>query len=229
MQGTSDVGEVAGTSTIAVLLAGEQAIVREGLRSLLDAEPGVAVVGDVSNPDEALTMTRDVKPNVVIVDFCGQRLIRTLRSLRQLAPSGEYGRAIAIAARTGRKRMAQARELGASCLLLDETTRGELVDTVRTVAAGGGAKTTGAERSAATAEPFGLTPRELDVIAAVRLGHSNLAIARRLGVVEDTVKHHLRSVFVKTGVKSRLELAVVAMQHRLGEETVAAPTPTNER
>jgi len=69
---------------------------------------------------------------------------------------------------------------------------------------------------------FGLTPRELDVVAAVRLGDSNRAIARRLAVAEDTVKHHLSSVFGKIGVRSRLELAVFAMEHRLGEDAFAA-------
>src|SRR5439155_22652691 len=94
-----DAGETHDTPTIAVLLASEHLIVREGLRKLLEAEPGVVVVGDVSDPQEALTVTRAVKPHVVIVGFSGRLLIRTLRSLRLLAPAGEYGLAYCLASR----------------------------------------------------------------------------------------------------------------------------------
>jgi DNA-binding NarL/FixJ family response regulator len=85
------------------------------------------------------------------------------------------------------------------------------------------------EPSADATHHFGLTPRELDVVAALRLGESNRAIARRLALAEDTVKHHLTSVFGKTGVRSRLELAVLAMQYRLGDDAVALHMLTNER
>jgi DNA-binding NarL/FixJ family response regulator len=85
------------------------------------------------------------------------------------------------------------------------------------------------ERSTHVVQQFRLTPRELDVVAALRLGNSNRAIARQLALAEDTVKHHLTSVFGKTGVRSRLELAVLAMQYRLGDDTVAPAMLTNER
>ena len=81
----------------------------------------------------------------------------------------------------------------------------------------------------AQAPQFGLTSRELDIVAAVRRGESNRAIARRLALSEDTVKHHLTNVFDKTGVASRLELALFAMQHALGEDPVAANTFMNQR
>ena len=70
----------------------------------------------------------------------------------------------------------------------------------------------------ATKLAFGLTSRELDIVAAVRRGDSNRAIARRFSLSEDTVKHHLTRVFDKTGVFSRLELAMFAIKHGLGED-----------
>src|SRR5437879_10966447 len=132
-----DAGETHDTPTIAVLLASEHLIVREGLRKLLEAEPGVVVVGDVSDPQEALTVTRAVKPHVVIVGFSGRLLIRTLRSLRQLAPAGEYGRAIVLAPRIDKKQMVQALQLGVGGILLKETSARELVESVQTAVAGG--------------------------------------------------------------------------------------------
>ena len=241
MRVTHDAGETHDTPTIAVLLASEHLIVREGLRKLLEAEPGVVVVGDVSDPQEALTVTRAVKPHVVIVGFSGRLLIRTLRSLRQLVPAGEYGRVIVLAPRIDKKQMVQALQLGVGGILLKETSARELVESVRKVVAG---ERIGTSRDLAgsgepllrnrvdesgTTQQFGLTSRELDIVAAVRRGDSNRAIARRLALSEDTVKHHLTSVFDKTGVASRLELAVFAMQYGLGDDGVAAQTFMNQR
>ncbi|HMC69148.1 MAG TPA: response regulator, partial [Mycobacteriales bacterium] len=159
-----------------MLLASEHLIIREGLRKLLEAEPGVVVVGDVSDPHEALTVTRAVKPHVVIIGFSGRPLIRTLRSLRQLAPAGEYGRAIVLAARIDNKHMAQALQLGAGGILLKDTSARVLVESIRTVAAGervspsknGSADGNGGllhpvrERDGVAQAPqFGLTSREL--------------------------------------------------------------------
>ena len=228
---------------IAVLLASEHLIIREGLRKLLEGEPGVVVVGDVSDPHEALTVTRAVKPHVVIIGFSGRPLIRTLRSLRQLAPAGEYGRAIVLAARIDNKHMAQALQLGAGGILLKETSARVLVESVRSIAAGetiapstnGGGDNGGPQRPArgrdgvASAPQFGLTSRELDIVAAVRRGESNRAIARRLALSEDTVKHHLTNVFDKTGVASRLELALFAMQHGLGDNAGPVQPLMNQR
>ncbi|PYQ72378.1 MAG: hypothetical protein DMG04_17570 [Acidobacteria bacterium] len=241
MRVTHDAGETHDTPTIAVLLASEHLIVREGLRKLLEAEPGVVVVGDVSDPQEALTVTRAVKPHVVIVGFSGRLLVRTLRSLRQLVPAGEYGRVIVLAPRIDKKQMVQALQLGVGGILLKETSARELVESVRKVVAG---ERIGTSRDLAgsgepllrnrvdesgTTQQVGLTSRELDIVAAVRRGDSNRAIARRLALSEDTVKHHLTSVFDKTGVASRLELAVFAMQYGLGDDGVGAQTFMNQR
>jgi len=76
---------------------------------------------------------------------------------------------------------------------------------------------------------FGLTPRELEIVSAVVAGYSNKEIAEYFKISEDTVKHHLTSVFDKTGVASRLELAVFAMQYGLGDDGVGAQTFMNQR
>src|SRR5438874_2539209 len=131
-----DAGATSDTPTIAVLLASEHLIIREGLRKLLEGEPGIVVVGDVADPQEALTVTRAVKPKIVIVAFSGRPLIRTLRSLRQLAPAGDYGRAIVLAARITSKQMTQALQLGVDGILLKDTSARALIDKLHKVAAG---------------------------------------------------------------------------------------------
>src|SRR5947209_11590674 len=176
-----DVGDSNDKPTIAVLLAGEHLLVREGLRKLLGGEPGIVVVGDVADPQEALTVTRAVKPKVVIVAFSGRPLIRTLRSLRQLAPAGDYGRAIVLAARITGKQMTQALQLGVAGILLKETSARTLVERLRTVAAD---ESVGPDRAVGMqSEPAPATIRTTDTTAAA-VPHVRLT-SRELDIVSE--------------------------------------------
>jgi len=233
MRITGAAGDVNDAAAIAILLVAEHLVLREGLRRLLEAEPGFTVIGDVSDPEDAVAVARTTEPIILVVGFSGRPLIRIVRTLHQLAP-GASGRTIVLTTKIARPHVLQARELGVSEILLKEASSRMLVDTVRSVAAGGRngrstAPSAAAEVVAAPAAPtngsatklaFGLTSRELDIVAAVRRGDSNRAIARRFSLSEDTVKHHLTRVFDKTGVFSRLELAMFAIKHGLGEDAV---------
>jgi len=231
MRITGSAGDVDDAAAIAILLVAEHLVLREGLRQLLEAEPGFTVIGDVSDPEDAIAVARTMEPIILVVGFSGRPLIRIVRTLHQLAP-GASGRTIVLTTKIARPHVLQARELGVSEILLKEASSRLLVETVRSVAAGGRngrstAPSAAAEVVAAPAAPtngsatklaFGLTSRELDIVAAVRRGDSNRAIARRFSLSEDTVKHHLTRVFDKTGVFSRLELAMFAIKHGLGED-----------
>ena len=240
MRAIHDAGATSDTPTIAVLLASEHLIIREGLRKLLEAEPGVVVVGDVSDPHEALTVTRAVKPHVVIIGFSGRPLIRTLRSLRQLAPAGEYGRAIVLAARIDNKHMAQALQLGAGGILLKDTSARVLVESIRTVAAGervspskngsadgnGGLLHPARERDGVAQAPqFGLTSRELDVLRLVAAGKANKTIAAELSISQRTAGTHVSSLLAKLGLSSRTQLALWAVRTGLVSDRDTAEDP----
>ena len=219
-------------STIAILLVAEHLVLREGLRRLLEQEPGFIVVGDVSDAEAAGEVDHTAKPIVLVVGFSGRPLIRILRSLQQLAPGGIDGRTIVLTTKIDRPHTLQARQLGVSDILLKDASPRALVDTVRSVAAGervdnarllpvgaGVGVPNGVQPNEPAAKiAFGLTSRELDVVAAVRRGDSNRTIARRFALSEDTVKHHLTRVFDKTGVFSRLELAMFAIRHGIGDD-----------
>ena len=234
MRITGTAGDANDAAAIAILLVAEHLVLREGLRRLLDAEPGFTVIGDVSDPEDAVAVARTMEPIILVVGFSGRPLIRIVRTLHQLAPAGANGRTIVLTTKIARPHVLQARELGVSEILLKEASSRMLIETVRSVAAGGlngrsTAPSAVAEVAAAPAAPtngsatklaFGLTSRELDIVAAVRRGDSNRAIARRFSLSEDTVKHHLTRVFDKTGVFSRLELAMFAVKHGLGEDAV---------
>ena len=234
MRITGTAGDV-NDAAIGIVLVAEHLVLREGLRRLLEAEPGFTVIGDVSDPEEAIGVARTKDAIILVVGFSGRPLIRIVRTLHQLAPAGGNGRTIVLTTKIAKPHMLQAREFGVSKILLKEASSRTLVETVRSVAAGdhnGGSPTTasGTEVAAAAAAPpvngsamktaFGLTLRELDIVAAVRRGDSNRAIARKFSLSEDTVKHHLTRVFDKTGVFSRLELAMFAIKHGLGDDAV---------
>jgi two-component system, NarL family, nitrate/nitrite response regulator NarL len=236
MRITGTAGDVDDAAAIGIVLVAEHLVLREGLRRLLEAEPGFIVIGDVSDPEEAIGVARTKDAIILVVGFSGRPLIRLVRTLHQLAPAGANGRTIVLTTKIAKPHMLQAREFGVSKFLLKEASSRTLVETVRSVAAGdhnGGSPTTASATEAAAAEvaappvngtatktAFGLTSRELDIVAAVRRGESNRAIARKFSLSEDTVKHHLTRVFDKTGVFSRLELAMFAIKHGLGDNAV---------
>jgi two-component system, NarL family, nitrate/nitrite response regulator NarL len=231
---SNNAGHIDASSTVGVLLVSEHVVVREGLRKLLADEPGLIVVGDVSNPAEAMAISRATKPVIVIVGFSGRPLVRLLRSLRQHAPDGEPRRTIVLTASLETQQVARAVRLGASGVLLKDASSRTLIDTIRSVAAGkteieamaatGAGEDWSAQRRNGQVDgqrDFGLTTRELEIVAAVRRGDSNRVIARRFSLSQHTVKHHLTRVFEKTGVFSRLELAVFAMKNGLGDNAMS--------
>jgi two-component system, NarL family, nitrate/nitrite response regulator NarL len=235
MRITGTAGDVNDAAAIAILLVAEHLVLREGLRQLLEAEPGFTVVGDVSDPEEAIGVARTNEPVILVVGFSGRPLIRIVRTLHQLAPASARSRTIVLTTKIAKPHALQAREFGVSKILLKEASSRTLVETVRSVAAGGpngGSAAAPFDTEIAAASPappangsatkvaFGLTSRELDIVTAVRRGDSNRSIARRFSLSEDTVKHHLTRVFDKTGVFSRLELAMFAIKHGLGEDAV---------
>jgi two-component system, NarL family, nitrate/nitrite response regulator NarL len=234
MGGTNNVGQNGTASTIEVLVVSEHLVVREGLRKLLAQESELVVIGDVSDAEEAVAISGAAKPVIVVVGFSGRPLVRLLRSLHQLASDGEPRRTIVITTSVDNQQVARAVEIGASSILLKDASSRALVDTIRSVAAG--ERVTGAtaamgihERSCDQAQStemdakrdFGLTSRELEIVAAVRRGDTNRVIAQRFSLSQHTVKHHLTRVFEKTGVFSRLELAVFAMKNGLGEDAAS--------
>ena len=231
-------------STIAVVLLGEHSIFREGVRKLLENEPGISVVGDVTDARDVARMASAVRPVILIVGLSGRPLIRAMRLLHELAPSPQqHSGTIVVTNSIHKTDMFEALRLGAGGILLNETPTRVLFDTVRSVAAGDRwtacsrltvaadvPQTTDAGDAAANTG-LALTQRELEIVAAVRRGDSNRTIARQFAITESTVKHHLTRIFVKTGVVSRLELAVFAMKARLGDvpdQTASNVKPSTE-
>jgi two-component system nitrate/nitrite response regulator NarL len=214
-------------SVVRIVLADHQQIFRDGLKSLLNAEPRFVVVGEAGNGLQTLRMVHDLHPNVLLVDLALPG--GGLNILKKLAAMPEPVRTIALIGSIDQDMLIAALQHGARGVILKESTTALLFKCIRRVIADEywvGRDVVGhiverlrrlAQQSEAEghAKRFRLTRREMEIVAAVAAGESNKGIAERLSLREDTVKHHVSNVFDKLGVYSRLELAVFAMNHKL--------------
>lgn len=198
---------------VRVLLVDDHPIVRAGVRSLFDRRDDAEVVGEAASGEEAVTLARHLRPDVVLCDLrlgAGMDGVQTTAALRALDP------APAVLLLTTFDRDAQilgAIEAGAAGYLLKDVDPEDIVRAVRQAASGGQVLTpelTARVGRALRAPRVQLTGRELDVLRLLDTGASNREIAKALFVTEATVKTHLVHVFEKLGVDSRTKAVAVA-------------------
>ena len=224
---------------IRIVVADDHPIFREGLIKLLETKPDLRVVGAANDGDEALKLVEELEPDLLLLDLAMPRMtgLTTLRELRDRSLSA---RTILLTASVTKAEIVAALQLGARGVVLKESASDLLFRSIRVVMDGqywvgrdrvADLVTTLRELSISTPPPspntFGLTPRELEVVAVIAGGYSNSDIAVKLSISEKTVKHHLTNIFEKLGVSNRLELALFALHHNLAPETPAPPTPEN--
>jgi two-component system nitrate/nitrite response regulator NarL len=206
---------------IRIAIADDHQILRDGVRRLLESEPGFEVVAEGVNGLDVARIVHDVRPDVMLLDVAMPRMggIEALTTIQS-----ETTRVILLTAAIDPSELLRAIQLGARGVVLKESAPRLLIDGIHRVmddkyVIGAGvaddrdqaARQVGAQQT----RQFELTPRELEIVAAIVEGDSNRDIADRLDISLQTVKHHLTSIFDKTGASSRLELAVFAIRHGL--------------
>ncbi|MFY1634161.1 response regulator transcription factor [Solwaraspora sp. WMMB335] len=210
---------------IRVLLVDDQALVRAGFRALLDAETDIEVVGEAGDGAQAVRLTRQVRPDVVLMDI---RMpgVDGLAATRQIAADAELSgvRIVVLTTFELDEYVGEALRAGAAGFLVKNTQPAELIHGVRVVAAGDGLLSPSvtrrvieqfAARTAAPAAPrrlAELTDREREVVALVGTGLSNDEIAARLVVSPATAKTHVSRAMVKLAARDRAQLVVFAYE-----------------
>lgn len=209
-----------------VVLAEDHRLVREGLRALLEANEGFTVVGEAVDGFETVKVVEQLQPDLLLLDL-SMPGHSGLDALRDLADRPHGARILLVTASIDREEIAAALQLGARGIVLKEAASEALLSAIRTVMAGGlwlgdaavSELMTPSERPRARQvvgrTAFGLTPREREILNSITGGLSNREIAETLTLSEQTVKHHLSSIFDKTGTSSRLELALFAVRNGL--------------
>jgi len=210
---------------IRVVLVDDHAVVRSGLRLLLEAEEDIEVVGEAENGRRAVFETIEAKPDVVLLDVVmpEQGGIESIKPVLEAAPDVKV---LVLSMQDDPTYVREAFAAGASGYVLKEAADTELVDAVRQVAGGGsyvhpalGARliaAEAAERRRAEEDP--LSEREREILRLLALGHTNQEIGKMLFISVRTAEAHRAHIMRKLGITTRAELVRHALRHGLLDE-----------
>jgi two-component system response regulator NreC len=214
-----------GQQAIRILIVDDHAVIRSGLRMLLDAEQDLEVVGEAGDMRNAVFEARALKPDVILMDIVmpGASGIEATSAVLEESPDSKV---LVLSMQDDSRYVREAFSAGASGYVLKEAADAELVGAVREVAGGGryvhpelGARLVAAEadeRAKAEADP--LSDREREVLRLLALGHTNLEIAKQLYLSVRTVETHRAHIMQKLRLETRAELVRHAIDQGLLEE-----------
>jgi DNA-binding NarL/FixJ family response regulator len=206
---------------VRIAIADDHHIFSEGLKRLLMSERGFAIVGQAANGYDAISVVEQLHPDVLLLDVAMPSLggVEALSSI-----DTERIRVLLLTAGIEATDLLRAIELGARGVVLKEAAPEQLLQAIYDVMRGKYVLGSSTAENLADAvrrvrsdpgQKFGLTTRELEIVAAIVDGQSNRDIATALHITLATVKNHLTNIFDKTGVSSRLELAMFALRQSL--------------
>jgi len=214
------------TNVISVLLVDDHALMREGLRRLLELEEDMTVIGEALDGFVEVHKVRQLRPDVVLMDI-GLPVIDGIAVTRQITHEFPTIAVIMLTMYRQQEQVLQAMKSGAKGYLLKSTSSRDVAHAIRTVCEGGmliEPELTGAivsefrrlSDSASTDQhPSTLSEKEVEIVRHVASGMSNKEIAERLAYSEKTVKNYLSTIFQKLGIRDRTQAAIFAMRHGL--------------
>jgi PAS domain S-box-containing protein len=213
--------------SIRILIADDHPVVRFGVRRMLQGEPGLVVVGEAADGKDVIREITELKPDILLLDL-NMPSLPGLETLRKLTTIQAPTKTILLTSAISQREVLEALQLGARGVLLKNAMVTDLATCIATVAQGNywiGRKPVQnlvqvlsdlmLQVNKSPEKTFGLTARELQVVSLVAQGLTNKDVGQECGITEETVKRHLKNIFDKVGVSSRLELAVFAMNHNL--------------
>lgn len=200
------------TANITVLVVDDHPIVRDGISAIIDHQDDLDVVAQAADAAEAIALFDAWAPDVVLVDL-GLPDIGGIELITILRAKSESARFIVLTANAGGSEIAKALHAGANAYLFKNAPSEELLTAIRTVWGGERYLSAAVGRSAdAMASHPELTAREHEVLEWIVRGHSNAQIASEMGVVEETIKSHVKNILLKLRVTSRSKAAALALQ-----------------
>jgi two-component system, NarL family, response regulator NreC len=216
-----DTRDETGGDEITIVLADDHAVVRSGLRLLLDQTEGLKVVAEAGDAESALRSVLGHKPAVLVLDLNMPGTLTSLEAIPNVAGVSPGTRVVVLTMQEDPRFAREALRAGAAGYVLKEAADDELVEAVRAAAAGGTYLNPrlGAALATAALEPQAppddLTGRELDVLRLVALGHTNPEIAGELYLSVRTVESHRARIGQKLGLTTRAELVRYALDRGL--------------
>ena len=216
------------TTKIKVLIVDDHQVVRQGLRTFLELQEDVLVVGEAGDWQTAVEMVQQLNPNVVLMDLVMPRL-DGISATRQVKSLGSDVKVIALTSFTEDDKVFPAIQAGASSYLLKDVSPDDLVEAIRAVHRGEArlhpdiARKLMEQVAHQTPSPRelhveDLTERELDVINLVAHGLNNQDIAKELVISEKTVKTHISNILSKLQLDDRTQLAIYAIKNGLVDQ-----------
>jgi DNA-binding NarL/FixJ family response regulator len=213
---------------IRVLIVDDHAVVREGLRTFLELQAGIQIVGEAADGKYAIEQALALEPDVILMDLVMPRL-DGVGAMRELRTRASEARVIVLTSFLDDERLLPAIQAGAAGYLLKDVEPAELARAVRAAHAGDAIlDPTAAARvvraiadGATTAVPLAperLTKREHEVLTLIAHGRSNKRIAFELDISEKTVKAHVGHLLAKLGVADRTQAALLAVQQGLVDQ-----------
>lgn len=211
-------GSQGGRAPISILIADDHPVVRQGLAVLIEVHDDMTLAGEASDGAEAVRLTLDRQPDVLLLDL-KLPVLDGLGVLTRLREQHSATRVLVLTSAASQDSPARAVQAGAGGFLYKDVDPDALIQAIRSVHDG---HTVLAPRAAdlVAARPTGdlrgidaLTAREREVLVLLADGQSNRSIARALGVSEKTVKTHVSAVLAKLGVADRTQAALLAVRH----------------
>ncbi len=215
-------------AVVTVLIADDDPIVRQAVKSVLDVSGGFKVVGEAEDGKMAAELVTKTDPDILLLDLLMPNL-PGLEALRAITTAGSEVRTVLLCSAITAKQILEALQLGARGVVLKKKVA-ELIPALEAVMRGqywiesqsvSNVVQVVQQLATANSQPsqkqtrFGLTARETEIISFITQGCMNRDIASSLSITEETVKRHLTNIFNKVGMSNRLELALFAIEHGL--------------
>jgi DNA-binding NarL/FixJ family response regulator len=200
---------------IRVLIADDHAIVRHGLCALLGTERGIEVVGEAKDGNEAVARTKQLAPDVVIMDIVMPRKdgVEATEEIRAAVPSAKI---VVLTSFGTSDKISRAIEAGATGALMKTAEDRELLSAIRTVANGGRVISPAVRKLISTDPPAPeLTPRQAEILQAMARGLTNKDIAKMFSIRTDGVNEHVLAILAKLGAANRTEAVATAIRKQL--------------